>query len=79
MSYEEAPEIPEIINVKFIKEYLNFISNDLNGDDERQHGCQDAIYHAVVNSIAQEKCENPIECCKEVMKVQDIEFSRWCA
>ena len=64
---ENAPEIPNRMNVEFIKEYLSFIQ-EISGDDERAHIMEDNIYYAVVESIAKEICDNPVECCKEVLK-----------
>lgn len=73
--HKYPPEIPEIMTVEFIKEYIHFIDNDIY--NERKHICEDDIYFAVIKAIANDKCENYKECCLVVMTVKNMEFDRW--
>jgi hypothetical protein len=75
---EEVPEIPNTMTVSFIQEYLEFIRS-IASDDERAHVMEDNIHFAVIESISLGKCQDIVNCCKEVMKSTDIPFHRWCA
>lgn len=76
MTTRNGPEIPETMTPEFVKEYLAFIE-EISGDDERAHIMEDNIYFAVIKAIAEGRCENITQCCVEVIKCEDIEFSRW--
>jgi hypothetical protein len=76
MAYIKPPEIPEIMTVEFIKKALEHI-NLISGDDERAHIAEDSLYHAVVYSIANQECSDPVLCCKELLNVEEINFERW--
>lgn len=72
------PEIPEIMTPRFILGYLQFIKQ-ISGDDERAHSMEDNIHRAVLKAISLGKCQDIAKCCKEVLKSEEISFSRWCA
>lgn len=48
-------------------------------DDEGAHIEEDRLFRAVLSAIRDGRCEDPIECAREVFRVQEIGFSRWYA
>lgn len=58
---------------------------DVSGDDEKAHSLADKLYFDFVKYIAEETRNIPIgkttlsSLAKRVLKVEDIDFKRWCA
>ncbi len=48
------------------------------GDDEMQHGLEDALYVAFIRFISESKSPYK-DMAKEILKTEDLDFSRWCA
>lgn len=72
----DQPEFPEICTQEFIKEFIEYIT-EISGDDERAHIQEDNLYYYVLKSISTNKCDNPMQCCIETLKTEEIEFNRW--
>jgi hypothetical protein len=49
------------------------------GDDEGQHGAEDALHQAVLQAIANGTCEKPREAARLALETREIDFARWCA
>ncbi len=76
----EAPVFPEIITIEFVKQYVQYIAKVAEtGDCEIAHSREDSLFFIILEAIAQNKCENPMECCVEAIKTSQIEFARYCS
>jgi hypothetical protein len=73
-----APNFPEIIDVEFIKVFNEYIRS-VSDDTEIAHSYEDLLYFCVLESIAENKCKDPIMCSKEALKSSNIQFQRWCS
>jgi hypothetical protein len=49
------------------------------GDDERQHSLEDELYRELITAIANGYCADPVACCKEASRTQEMDFARHCA
>lgn len=76
---DKYPETPIAITVEFIENAIKYIEHGLKRDDERQHSFEDYLFLVFTESIAEGRCENPVECAKALLKVKDLDFARWCA
>lgn len=66
------------MNLEELKNRIKDIS-ECSGDDEAAHCMEDRLYFDLIKSISEEKCEDIVLCCKEILKTKDIDFQRWCA
>lgn len=74
----KKPTINETITTKMVREFVKYIE-EIQGDSELAHVREDDLYVSVLRSIANDKCENPRECCKEALKTSQFDFSRHCS
>ena len=51
----------------------------MKGDDEAAHSREDEIHYEVLLAIAEDRCEDSVECARLATTTVHIEFSRWCA
>lgn len=50
----------------------------LSGDDERAHGAEDALFVAVLESIADGEAEDPVKMARLALTSRAIPFARYC-
>ncbi len=50
-----------------------------SGDPETAHGLEDALWAAVLESIASGNAEHPQQMAEMALRSRDISFARWCA
>ena len=48
-------------------------------DDEKAHGLEDDLHHAVLRAIANGTATDPAECARRALKTLSLDFARWCA
>lgn len=68
------------MNLEYIKQSLKDLE-EIRGDDEIAHSVEDSMYQDFVEFISKGDFDKSelIEMAKELLKSQDINFSRWCA
>ena len=66
------------MDAKYISEKLKLIENIGDSDPEVSHSLEDNLYKEVLEAIAKGP-ENPSELAKEVLKVSELNFTRWYA
>lgn len=69
------------MDIKEVKLRIAKIEN-ISGDDEVAHSMEDKLFHEFVESIIQgeyKSWDEIIDVAKELYKVRDIDFERWCA
>lgn len=74
----KKPTLPETITIEIVRKFLKHIE-EIQGNFELAHVREDDLYVSVLRSIANDKCENPRECCKEALKTSELDFSRHCS
>ena len=47
------------------------------GDDEIAHIEEDDLHKAVLQSISDKTCSDPVECARIALTTSEIEFGRW--
>jgi len=50
-----------------------------SGDDERAHSVEDALHHAVIDTIANGQADDPRALAEIAARTAGIDFQRWCA
>jgi hypothetical protein len=65
------------MDLQEVKRKLAVIENT-KGDDERAHGMADDLYHDLAVMVANCADQAVAEIAAEVLKVEEIKFSRWC-
>lgn len=66
------------MDAKYISEKLKLIESIGDGDPEVSHSLEDKLYKEVLEAIAK-GAENQSELAKEVLKVSELNFTRWYA
>lgn len=61
-----------------VKKWVDDLAKIID-DDESAHTEEDSIHQAVLQAIADGRCEDPRACAAEAMKTKLLDFSRWCA
>jgi hypothetical protein len=72
------PTMPARLTVEWVCERVAAVKADA-GDDESAHILEDRLHEAVLQAIAEDRCDSPALCAAEALKTEDIEFSRWYA
>lgn len=71
-----------VMTIENIKESISNIES-MAGDNEVQHMAEKKLLVSFIefcrDGITTHNCEDIPELAKEVLKVQDVEFERWCA
>ena len=66
------------MDIEEIKKRIQEIASK-SGDDETQHGQEDALRAAFIEAVAREGSYPWAEMAKEILKTDDMDFARWCA
>jgi len=78
MEHKKPPMWPDKITPSVILDALLYLES-ISYDDERAHSYEDSLHCAVLEAIAQGRCENPEDCAAKALQSSSIDFSRWCA
>jgi len=72
------PVTIEITSVDSVYEAIRIIQG-WSEDDEAAHAAEDALYEALLSSIANGRAEDPVAMAAAALETKNIKFCRWCA
>ena len=69
------------MDLAYLQSKISYIVNELHGDDEAQHSKQDDLLWRFVEVVAsgEPTKRDQAELAKELLKLRDAPFARWCA
>ena len=66
------------MNLEYVKQQVAKI-DAMKADDESAHSAEDALRAEFIALVAEVGSQELAEMAREVLKTDEIEFSRWCA